>query len=200
MPIIRLLFLRGPSNISWFIITVIVNAVQRKFGVRTWPNVLNKSGETIYPLRIHRNSTSAITGKITRFRIKASLFGVFPSSQFFSCSIISIVSMRRVRIPSPAAAAFSDILNQSIGSDERFITATTKTFPISFTMTSLKIFGHLQSPKRLVTKVYKFIVFTGRRLVSHLEPPMFILVRAVGELILSQRLVFYSTNVGNCAS
>lgn len=83
----------GPSAITRFVISVVVNAIQGKPG-RCFSHVREKTSEII-PSCTDRNSTSSITMKRIFLRIIAAFNHVSPHNHSFTRLIINTVSMNK---------------------------------------------------------------------------------------------------------
>ncbi len=81
--IIGLLFLRGPSDISRLVITIVINPI--KAMIFAWGNsdMLKKSKEIVSPFFAHNYAATAISMEKLIFRVKTSFLSMLPSRVFF---------------------------------------------------------------------------------------------------------------------
>lgn len=78
----RLLSARRPSHVARFVVSVVVDAVQRVKGRRLLANMREKAGEVIQPLGANTDSSAPIV-LVMRALVIAALFHSVPSSIFW---------------------------------------------------------------------------------------------------------------------
>ena len=84
-PLISSLFAtRCPSAISGFVISIIVDAVNRMLEARSWTHIGYEILERIFPSGTHSDSTAAVSGEVERIRIKAPSLHQAPNAVFRS--------------------------------------------------------------------------------------------------------------------
>lgn len=154
--IVRLLPLCGPSDISRFVITVVVwKAVDRM--LRAWRAVYvgSKDFKRIIPSIVHRNSSATIARIFSYFRIATSVFNTSPDSIKTASGLSvsarsgSIVGVR------PLAAVLDGISSQrAAGATNNSSTKTPTPPTTSFQMGTRKT-NHCQRIKLLARKIFK---------------------------------------------
>jgi hypothetical protein len=68
----------GPSNVSRFVVSVVVDAIKRQFGRWTLANVCKKSLETVSPFLTDLNASAAVVAVLGVLGVVAPLIDGFP--------------------------------------------------------------------------------------------------------------------------
>lgn len=93
----HLLLWCSPSNVSRFVMSVIIDAINRPKSTFPWcwPNVSKKGIEIVNPTFIHRYSASAVAMVRRIVQVKTSVFHVQPRFVFFRFPCSSFMNNQR---------------------------------------------------------------------------------------------------------
>lgn len=159
-----LFFLCGPSDISGFVVTVVVDAVKRVVWRRARPNVPNKHSEII-PLTAHRNAAPSVVVIAGGFRILAASAHASPTGvlgwkfSFLGKSVRDCSALAKIGTKPLLALAASAITRAWIvlNADRLFISAFTSAQKAA----SVDLFEHDPSAVFVSGSVYRW---------RHVEP------------------------------
>lgn len=91
--IVALGFIRCPSNITRFVVTIVINPIYRVVRGGGFPNIVKESFKIIQPLIANFYSAATINMKAIMFRVVASRFHISPSGMLLSSSPAKAVTM-----------------------------------------------------------------------------------------------------------
>jgi hypothetical protein len=73
MPILSLLFARGPLAVAGFVVAVVVDALDGVRGAFGRAHIFNEGSERVVPALADRNSSSSVTVKVFEMRVSATV-------------------------------------------------------------------------------------------------------------------------------
>lgn len=136
--VVRLLFLRGPCNISWLVVPVIINAVKRVLRTGLASDLLQEFGKRLKP---KLNTASAIVGIDRCVGICATIFSQCVSAVFnahFTVRCFAMCQMPDLNLFGTQAAARSGVAVEQVRCHNTSgFAASTNTFPSASVITNI---------------------------------------------------------------
>ena len=157
--IITLLNVHRPTTVTRFVISVVVDALDRMFFRRFATHIFEKIWKRIDPFLTHFNSTPAISSEEFGFGIGASFFHSRPCSIFRRCTARWSMAMLSEFVNHPffsiATAATSISILESERRKNNDFSAVAFTFPVNTFASSFNYRNSSQATEFLSRDVYK---------------------------------------------
>jgi len=187
--VVPLLLYRSPSAIIWFIITVIIDTIQRVRWVRSWAHILIKSLKRHRPSFTYPDTPAAIMVVVLIILFCASMNHGVPGFVFWRPPhAVNPVAYPTATIPGATAckAVITNLL---------FITAIATTKPHGIIML---VFAYItqdsKATKSLAGQIFYAFIGNGYNLPSHFRTSNAIVMRGLlGVSRTLQSLLFYHT-------